>query len=72
VATSASTRSILRRAIRWYDIRLFIWAYSRGYVIAIDADQNNGRRSTKMLADMPSSVIFKVLPFLTDVHTALI
>jgi hypothetical protein len=69
VASSAAIRSVLHRAARWYDIRVFIWAYSRGQVGSIDADEIQGRRPSKMLIDtIPSSVVLKVLPFLTDIY----
>lgn len=69
VAAGAATRALLRRAVRWYDIRLFIWAYSRGRSSAIDADEiHEGRPPPQMLADSLAGAVVKVLPFLTDVN----
>jgi hypothetical protein len=71
VAATAATRALLHRAVRWYDIRLFIWAYSRGQVGGavdadeLDADETHRRRPLRMLGDVLEGVVSKVLPFLT-------
>jgi hypothetical protein len=70
VATSEATRRVLLRAARWYDIRLFIWIFSRGQVGTIDVDQLQHQPRTRMLGDVLAGVVFRVLPFLTDVDVA--